>query len=173
MKLKKFEISDEPPFDNVRIVHVFFADVQPVFFLVSDEQKRLYVVSLCDERKEVRWIVSPVIRSDVRRMLLDKITPRELFEISRKLGSSFVIIKKNNKTEVKCVSFDEIDKLDLPTENMYFEAEVEELLSYGKSMEYFDKRDKKFTVSEKYVAWLKDVRTRFCEGKKRDAYSYA
>ena len=142
---------------------------------MADKVNCLYVVSLCDDRKELRWIVSPVSRSDVRKMLKDAITPRELFQLSGRMGKSFVISRSNNKTKVKCVSFDEIDKLDLPTEGMFFEAEFDEVAAFQKSMEVLDNTNQamKTNKPDRCIERIKKARERYCERVRGRAYSYA
>lgn len=175
MTQNEFRLSDDAPLNEMKLVHVFFADVSPVFFLMVDEENNLYAVSLCDDRTELRWIVSPVSRSDVRRMIKDEITPRELFQLSGKRGKSFVVSRSNNETKTKCVYFDEIDKLDLPTEGMFFEAELEEVATFQKSMEVLDytTQAKKNNKSRRWIEFLKKKRDRYCERMRGHAYSHA
>lgn len=173
MKLNNFKLSDKLPEQDMQIVHIFFADVQPVFFLTKDNGGHLYIVTLCDDREELRWIVSPVKRSDIRKMLLNEITPHELFMLSRG-WKSIIITRKNNFTDMKYVYLHEIDPLDLPTEDMYFEADLDEIVDYVKDMSVFDKTKREVKVTKTgYIEQTKRLRSRFYERRRENAYSYA
>ena len=107
--------------------YIFFETTNPIFFSCVDEKKDIYIATLCDDRKELRWILAKTSESQLMDIMKNKVT---MYDVYLNSDIYYVITRKCNVT--KCQLYDDksIDKLDFPTKGEYFEADDEELADY-------------------------------------------
>lgn len=116
----------------VTIKHVFWGDVQPVFFVVENNVKELFVCSLYDDRCGLNWIVCPTTLELLSKMIHNLITIRELFDLSQKIGLSYNVGLKNGKYEVEKILYRQICCDDLPSAGYYFNGDIEDIIDFMK-----------------------------------------
>ena len=49
--------------------YIFFETTNPIFFSCVDEKKDIYIATLCDDRKELRWILAKTSESQLMDIL--------------------------------------------------------------------------------------------------------
>ena len=62
--IKKHSIND----------YIFFEAARPIFFSCIDESDQLFIVTLCDDRRELRQIVAKTSRKQLLDIMKDKVT---------------------------------------------------------------------------------------------------
>lgn len=105
----------------------FFEATRPIFFSCIDESGQLFIVTLCDDRRELRWIAAKTSRKQLLDIMKDKVT---MYDIYLNSNEYFIIIEKNGITRCDPYNKESVDKLDFPTKGEYLEAEKEEIEEY-------------------------------------------
>lgn len=106
--------------------YIFFEATYPIFFSCTDE-KNIYIVTLCDNRKELRWILAQTAESQLVNIMKNKIT---MYDVYLNSDTYYVITKKHNIMKCELCDDKSINKIDFPTKGEYFEADEEELADY-------------------------------------------
>ena len=104
--------------------YIFFETTNPIFFSCVDEKKDIYIATLCDDRKELRWILAKTSESQLMDIMKNKVT---MYDVYLNSDIYYVITRKCNVTKCQLCDDKSIDKLDFPTKGEYFEADDEEL----------------------------------------------
>jgi len=132
--------SNVPDFGNLYLEEILFEDECPILFTLCNENSSArFIAVCCDFRKEQRWIISTVDISSIIDLLKDKITIRDIFTIPK---SSYVIgVWKHGYDNViyTLCNFNQIPKEDLPSADVYFEAEngeFDEYITFLESLSY-------------------------------------
>lgn len=107
--------------------YIFFEATRPIFFSCIDESGQLFIVTLCDDRRELRWIAAKTSRKQLLDIMKDKVT---MYDIYLNSNEYFIIIEKNGITRCDPYNKESVDKLDFPTKGEYLEAEKEEIEEY-------------------------------------------
>lgn len=115
---------------NLEIDYVIFEANYPVLFTCVDKDKQLYLCVCCDVRQEQRWIISRTTNENIIGLLTNKVTLRDAFR--NQSDENYIVTWKygTQKEKSKKVRFNQIDPLDLPTENEFLEAEDGEFKEY-------------------------------------------
>lgn len=127
-KIKCFVIKEKEIFLFKTLVDV---NGFPIFYICNDECGHFYI-ALCYDMEELKYIVAPVSRENIYRMLTAEITMRDFV----KTATCFYEIQAGNTTEEDFVEERAIDKIDegiLPVEDAYFEAINDKLKEFVNS----------------------------------------
>lgn len=130
--------------------YIFFEAAYPIFFSCTDEKENVYIVTLCDDREELRWILAKTSESQLVDIMKNKVT---MYDVYLNSDIYYVITRKHNITKCQLCDDGSIDKLDFPTKGEYFEADDEELADY---MAHINKKNNNiynetFHVKKKFV----------------------
>jgi len=155
---------------TIKIKHVFWGDIQPVFFVVENNVNELFVCSLYDDRCGMNWIICPTTLRLLSQMIHNLITIRELFDYSQNVGLTYKVSLKNNNYEVEKIPYRKINCDDLPTAGYYFDGDVDDIVGFlkafsldecyvdarycRKSLAHYKKRALKECLVHKRRGWL-------------------
>lgn len=115
---------------SLEIEEIIFASWYPVLFTCRDKYNQLYLCVCCDIRQEQRWIISKTTIKTMVDLLTDKIS---IYNAFKSHFDEHYIVTWNNKDKEeksKKVTFEEVDKLDLPLENEYLDSDIDEFKEY-------------------------------------------
>ena len=127
MKKDKIYFASVPGYGDLYLEEILFEDECPMLFILRSKNENLrFVCVCCDFRKEQRWIITPIEIPDIIALLKDKITIRDAFT---HLNSKEYIVGvwKNGYSDVeyKTCAFEQVPESDLPTADVYLEADGE------------------------------------------------
>ncbi|MDD3184028.1 MAG: hypothetical protein PHD70_02515 [Anaerostipes sp.] len=127
--------------------YVFFEDDVPILFSCKNgNDKKLYLTVLCDDRNELRWIMTKTDYNFLNQMMNNEKTMREVFVESS--NEYYIIIEKESKKTVVKGTIEIVDELDFPVENCYFEADSDEINDF----QHYYEREKQ----SEYAAIIKN-----------------
>ena len=136
--------------------YVLFECEQPMLFVVEDIKGNYFLCDMCDDRDGMKWLAVKVNETILKDMMWDKCSVRTPFEQAVARGRLLAIVYKNGSFGKTVVEDFEAVELDLPRENFYFEADLEERYAFvltfglydgvkiGDSSEYTYKRERFF-----------------------------
>lgn len=107
--------------------YIFFEAARPIFFSCIDESGQLFIVTLCDDRRELRWIVAKTSRKQLLDIMKDEVT---MYDVYLNSNEYYIIVEKNGVTRCNPCNKESVDTLDFPTKGEYYEADEEEIADY-------------------------------------------
>ena len=107
--------------------YIFFEAARPIFFSCIDESGQLFIVTLCDDRRELRWIVAKTSRKQLLDIMKDKV---KMYDVYLNSNEYYIIVEKNGVTRCNPCNKESVDTLDFPTKGEYYEADEEEIAKY-------------------------------------------
>lgn len=110
-------IFDLPRIGNLTLEHTFYMYEEPILFVCTDSSQKRFLCSCC--RLSEKWVVAQVDEEDLIKLIDDRITIREIFELRDNLkfliiwdGESFSL-----ESDVPCELFPKVGaKLELEYE---------------------------------------------------------
>jgi len=115
---------------SLTVEYIIFEANYPALFTCRDSLGELYLCLCYDSRQEQQWIISKTTSQLVIDMLCDKIS---LYDSLVSPYNKNYIVKwsyASQQENVLEIEFENIDKLDLPTQGEFIEAETGEFGEY-------------------------------------------
>ena len=135
--MKKNFLSRNKSLPQLNYDMVLLESTHPILFTCIDDDNNLYICSChCANADKQEWIIVPTSPENVIELLTDKITIREIFEISGK--DIYIATERDNHSamSVKQVPISKVNEDILPSAGYYmeadpgeFDAEIRELKS--------------------------------------------
>lgn len=153
--------------------YIFFEIYRPIFFSCKDQNNQLYLTTLCDDRKEFRWIMVKTSENQLIDIMKNKLT---MYEVYVNTDKWWIIKEKHGIKKCKIYTKEQVNELDFPTKREYFDADKDELKDYlshiQNEKEYHMKKVKRnFCINcrkETDIMWGKAERTTNIKGKPFD-----
>lgn len=116
-----------PEIGSLSVDYVFVEEKHPILFAATNAANRLFIVLNYDTRNQKqKWIIAETEISQLEKMVKNEIPVLELFiQKGIKYTAEWNYQFETMKYEVKEQS--EIDLIDLPTPDFYFDAEKDEI----------------------------------------------
>lgn len=109
--------------------HVFFEfEYEPIIFICTDSNNSLYLCICSEIRYVQRWIITKTDINILRQLVYKKIDIASAFLMS----SELYIVERNLEGKENCrlVNHDNIDRLDLPKENIFLKCNLSDAENY-------------------------------------------
>ena len=109
--------------------HVFFEfEYEPIIFTCTDSNNSLYLCICSEIRYVQRWIITKTDINILRQLVYKKIDIASAFLMS----SELYIVERNLEGKENCrlVNHDNIDRLNLPKENIFLKCNLSDAENY-------------------------------------------
>ena len=100
--------------------YIFFEIYRPIFFSCKDQNNQLYLTTLCDDRKEFRWIMVKTSENQLIDIMKNKLT---MYEVYVNTDKWWIIKEKHGIKKCKIYTKEQVNELDFPTKRGYFDAD--------------------------------------------------
>ncbi len=116
----------------IRSEYIYFEE--PILFLCTNKRLQLFLCLCAEFRHEYRWIISEVEKRILLKMIRNEISIYEAIQKDRNLKYIVCWKQKMIKEELREVQFEQISKLDLPEQDVFLDASIEEQEKYVKEL---------------------------------------
>ena len=112
---------------NLYLDRILFQHDVPVLFTCKDQRGGLYLCLCSEIRGRQKWIISRIYASDLRRLIIDKISIYDALKSTA--GDKYIVEKQigSKDQNSKRMAFSSINRLDLPEKDLMLDLDIEEM----------------------------------------------
>lgn len=136
--MKEPYFKNVPNLDNLYIYFIIFEYDCPILFVCKNKKEELFICVCYDIRKTQKWIVSPIDKNSLIKLLKNEMYIRDAFNSYKKDDKRFLVEYNNidGKDFYNCdmVIFEDIPDDILPVSNEKIDSEYGEYNNIIKSL---------------------------------------
>lgn len=119
-----------PEFGDLNLDYVFFDEQYPILFTAVNKKNELFIVLNFETRGYQKWLISKTDYLNLMYMIYNQIPMVDVFKNDTHKKCIAVWDYTNKAMSYEIVEFANIDPIDLPASDFYFEADKEEIESF-------------------------------------------